>query len=300
MRYLKGHTSFVQAVAFSPDGRRLASGGSDGRVGVWRLTGGGEPEVLVPPTGREWVGALAFSPDGKRLCVGSHDGEVSLWDLGGDLGKLPPPPTWEEQGRITAVQFAPDGKALAWASYQGGAVCPLGRRSGPRAFQDGGSMVFALRIAPDGKSFATGGTGPEIYLRKLSDFDVLTQLTHADPQGCWSLAFAPRGRTLALALSGGLQLWDLASGRLLAHRRDHQDVVSGVAFSADGTRLLTCGWDQTARLYSFDPAQGEIIQPIATYDWKIGRLYDVALSPDGTLAAAAGNEGDYLVVWDVE
>jgi WD40 repeat protein len=114
------------------------------------------------------------------------------------------------------------------------------------------------------------------------------------------LAYAPGGKTLALALGGGVQLWDVAKGRPRGERADHRDLVRAVAFSPEGGRLLTAGWDGEARLYAADPATGAVLRQAGVYDWKVGRLFDVAISPDGTLAAAGGNEAPYLVVWDVE
>jgi WD40 repeat protein len=75
-------------------------------------------------------------------------------------------------------------------------------------------------------------------------------------------------------------------------------VVFGVAYSPDGRRLITCGWDGTAQLY--DVTAGIIPRLIESYDWKIGRLFAVAFSPDSTLAAVGGDQGDYLLAWDVE
>jgi WD40 repeat protein len=121
-----------------------------------------------------------------------------------------------------------------------------------------------------------------------------------DRQGCYALAYSPDGRTLALALGSGVQLWNVKSGQMCGQLTDHSEIASGVAFSADGNRLLTGSWDGTARLYAFDVTSGEVLQLLGCYDWKLGKLLDVAFSPDGTLAAAGGTEGDFLVVWDVE
>jgi WD40 repeat protein len=160
-------------------------------------------------------------------------------------------------------------------------------------------LIFALRVAPDGRTFATGGTSPEVYVRRLNGGEE-KRLSHGDRQGCWALAYAPNGKTLAVGLGSGLQLWDLTKGKLRGELTDPPELVSGVAFSPEGGRLLTCGWDGVARLYAFDAASGVVLREVGRYDWKVGRLFDVAISPDGTLAAAGGNEAPYLVVWDVE
>jgi WD40 repeat protein len=315
MRYLSGHTKFVQSLAFSPAGGLLASGGADGTARVWELATGAEvmrigsagdmagaAAYLPEGTLGDWVGPVAFSPDGKVLAMGSHAGVVALYEL--ESGAWGGPHSWRRQGRVTKIAFSPDGKQVAWCSYTGFAVHKL---TGQGGFHSSSRVpnpeLFTLAYAPDGASVAVGGTGPEVLVHSADPDglgEVIGHLEHADPRGCWALSYFPHGRILALALGGSLQMWDAEEARLLRRIDDHEDVVSGVAFSPDGTRLLSCSWDQTARLYEVDPFTARVVRTIDTYDWNLGRLFDVAFSPDGTLAAAGGNAGAYLVVWDVE
>jgi WD40 repeat protein len=303
MRYLPGHTGFVQGLDFSPGGRFLASASADKSVRVWRLASAEQQWNL--PTGEDWAGAVAFSPDDETLCVGSHDGRVSRWNLmfttpTGEVAFSPSSGLfWDRQGRITGIDFSPRGERIAWSSYKGFTVTNLKPEQLPQSYTNPIPLLYALSFSPDGLALATGGNGPEVFLHNPKTGAVLGQYAHADPQGCWDLAFSPNGRTLALALGGGLQLWDVG-GQLRAQVRDHENVVSGVVFSPDGRLLLTCSWDQTAILYEFEPVRGRILRTIDSYNWRLGRLYDVAISPDGALAAVGGNESPYLVVWDVE
>lgn len=293
MRYVPGHDGFVQAVAFSPDGRLLASGSADGSARLWGAVSGVQQGLYS--AGAEWVSAVAFSPDSKVLCSATQDGSLLFAHVGDDepadvvaVGPLV---------RVTAVAFAPDGKRLAWASYSGGAVRGLTARSDSKPFKDGNRLTFTLAIAPDGRSFATGGTHADVFVRRLDSLKVARRLTHDNPEGCRALAYSPDGQTLALAVGGGVQLWDVADGERLGEWADHDDVVTGVAFSPDGNRLLTCAGDGIARLYA---VAGAALREVGRYDWKLGPLCAVAISPDGTLAAAGGSDPPYLVVWDVE
>lgn len=292
MRTFPGHTGFVQSLAFSPVGSLVASGASDGRVIVWDSLSG--DIVHEAKMDGESIGAIAFHPDGAFLAAGSHEGYVRVFDL---AEGLMPVTSWDEQGRITALALTPDGQTLAWSSYDGwfatGWVAPVPADSAT-------GQLFIFRISPDGRTVAVAGTGPAILLHDLASPANPIGLPHGDRQGVWSLAFSPDGRTLAAALAGGVQLWDVPERRLLTEWKDHDDITTGIAISPDGSRLLTCSWDRTARLYEFDPVARKRGPLVGCYDWNVGKLFDVAISPDSTLAVAGGDEGDFVVSWDIE
>lgn len=299
MRTFRGHTGFVESLAFSPVGSLVASGSSDGRVCVWDPLAG--QIVYEAQMKGENIGAVAISPNGANLAAGSHEGNVRLFSL----AEGPEPvSSWKDQGRITALAFTPDGKRLAWSSYSGWSARSL-FQSAIVALEgmNVSGLLYTLRIAPDGKTVATAGTGSaillyDLYVAKAPATPI--RLEHGDRQGVWSLSYGPDGRTLAVALAGGVQLWDVTTHRLLEEWKDHDDITTGIAISPDGTRLLTCSWDRTARLYEFDRVARRRGALVGCYDWKVGRLFDVAISPDSTLAVAGGDDGDFVVAWDVE
>jgi WD40 repeat protein len=300
MRTFHGHTGFVQSLAFSPVGSLVATGGSDGRVIVWdTLTG---DIVHQEKMDGESIAAVAFSPDGTRVATGSHEGNVRVSFLE-HYSDFHPAWEWVEQGRVTAVAFPPDGETLAWSSYSGWTRHRVGFGTGsfePMPENGETGQLFTLRLSPDGRTVAVAGTGPDILLHDIASPSDPVRLPHGDRQGVWSLAYSPDGRTLAAALAGGVQLWDVAGRRLLDQWKNHDDVTTGVAISSDGSRLLTCSWDRTARVQEFDQVSRRRGGLVGCYDWQIGKLYDVAISPDSTLAVAGGDEGDFVVAWDIE
>jgi len=255
---LKGHKSEVTCVAFSPDGKRLASASPDDTVKVWDAATGQEILAL-----REGGRSVAFSPDGKWLVSGIWSNRpVKVWDA--DTGResltLQGPTMKGATGPVDRVMFSPDGRRIA-ATINGYGTYP---ESHPDELW-GGVTVW------------DGATGHE----------VLTWKGHTN----WvtSIAFSPDGKRLASA-SGDqtLKVWDAATGaETLTLKRD-ACWVNSVAFSPDGRRLASAD-DQAVKVW--DAHTGK-----ETLTLK-GAHGKVAFSPDGKRLAAAGRDNT-LKVWD--
>jgi WD40 repeat protein len=249
--------SEVHAVAFTPDGKRIAATGGElyhGAVGVWDLESGDQlweatdiaPTTFVP---------LAFSPDGKLLATAAGDrnrsGRVRFWDAGTGEAKQ----TWDGNGKdVSAVAFAPDGNTIASADVSGKVLI--------RAAADGAvkqefrhdtsgkeeSMFVRLAFAPDGKTLATaGGTFP------VRVWDVARgKLLREWPIGAgsaMSLAFAPDGSGVVMGQWGGaVTFWDVATNGARKLLDDKAGVSGAAAFMPDGKTVAIGMADGTIRM----------------------------------------------------
>jgi len=275
------HDGGVVAVAFSPDGQRVATASQDKTARLWDAAG--RQEIARFPH-EDTVSAVVFSPDGQRLATASADKTARLWDAasGRELARLP-----HKKG-VADVAFSPDGRRLASASADKTAVL-WDTASGRELLRlPHGDAVSAVVFGRNGRRLATASWDHTARLWDAASGRELVRLLHEDAVS--AVAFSPDDRRLATASADQTaRLWDAASGRELL-RFLHEGEVRAVAFSPDGRRLVTGGWDQTRRLW--DTASGRELLRLPHED----AVSAVAFSPDGRRLATAS--GDQTVLWD--
>ncbi|NKY33921.1 WD40 repeat domain-containing protein [Nocardia speluncae] len=289
---LTGHTSTVNAVAFSPDGHTLATGsGSDNTVRLWDpATGEQIGEPLIGHTGS--VVSVAFSPDSPHiLATGSSDDTVRLWDpaTGEQIGG----PLIGHTGGVVSVAFSRDGHTLAtggsddtvrlWDPATGGQIGQLliGHTGG----------IASVAFSPDGDTLATGSWNSTVRLWDPATGEQIGGPLIGHTGSVVSVAFSPDSpHILATGSSDStVRLWNLATGGQIGQLlTGHTGGIASVAFSPDGHTLATGSSDSTVRLWY--PTTGEQISE--TLIDHTGNAASVAFSPDGHTLATAGGSND--------
>jgi WD40 repeat protein len=328
------HQGQVWGMAYSPDGTRLATSGSDRKVRIWDTVS--YENLLTLQAQNADLTAIAFSPDGKRLAAASGDGSTKIWEAA--TGRL----LLELRGHtkpVHVIAFRPDGKQLATASLDGsikfwdavtGEVLktwPAARGSAsPLAYSPDGTRILyidadqALRIvdaeseqeiyraALDDPVFALSSNGQRLaftpagsgLIRVLdaSNQNLLYNIPRPSNAITW-MAFSPDNSLLAITgLDRQVQVFDAANGEAMFILAGHNDVVNVLAFHPAGKRLASGAFDGSVKIWSLE-------RPSEVFLEKRRGINRLALSPDGTWIAAASAEPgtfnfDLLTVWNAQ
>ena len=271
-RRLAGHAGEVNCLAFSPDGKVLASGGhrqytlhdygTEQNLKLWEAETGRELRTILGQGGA--INGLAFSPDGTTLASGGWDGTVKLrladrdWVVRATL--KPPTEKTRKQG-VWDLAFHPSGAWLA-VGVTGGEVeiwdvktLRMKAKLRVHRVSNGGSGV---EITPDGKTLVTVGPKGTIQLWDAESLELRRSLRVAE---AWELCLSPNGKVTAMGAfkkwdqPASVVLWDASFGKQIATLEGHQKAVSCLAFSPDGRLLASASYDGTVKLWPI----GEVV-----------------------------------------
>jgi WD40 repeat protein/uncharacterized caspase-like protein len=286
-----GHPDAVQAIAFSPDGKILASGSWDNSVKLWEVASGKELRTLGPHYGR--VYAVVFSPDNKILASGS--GGFMLWDV--ETGKRI---RLFDEG--TPLAFSPDGKTLAIEKGEAVELLSIPEGKVLQTLNGHSENVNSAAFSSDGRLLATGADTIKLWALATGK-EIKTLNGHS--KIVTSVTFSPDGKSLASgSYDATAKIWNLATGTLRLTLKGHSSSVSSVAFSPDGRFLAsgTGGGDSKTRLW--EVLSGKLIRTLSDHPDFL-RVTSVAFSPDGrTLASGIGGNVigrslNMVELWDV-
>ncbi|NCR02206.1 MAG: protein kinase [Microcystis aeruginosa L211-11] len=287
---LTGHSDEVFSVAYSPDGRYLASGSIDKTIKIWEVATGKELRTLTGHSGGVFL--VAYSPDGRYLASGSSDKTIKIWEVA----------TGKELHTLTVysylygadVVYSPDGRYLAsrsddktikiWEVATGKELRTLTGHSGP---------VLSVVYSPDGRYLASGGglRDNTIKIWQVATGKVLRTLTgHSD----WvlSVVYSPDGRYLASGSRQTIKIWQVATGKVLRTLTGHSDWVWSVVYSPDG-RYLASGSYQTIKIW--EVATGKELRTLTGH---FDSVKSVVYSPDGRYLAS-GSGDKTIKIWRV-
>jgi len=275
-----GHVEWVCAVAWSRDGKLIASGSYDGAVQVWGAATG---EIVFSRRGHyRDVRAVSWSPDSRYVASGGFDKTVQVWNVANGAVSF----TYRGHNTpVVAVAWSPGGREIASASGDG-AIEVWDALTGEKRFisHNHTAGVYTVAWSPDGQRLATGSSDKTAQVWSIRQRSVYRYGGHTGT--VYAVAWSPDGRRLASASEDKtVQVWEAASGQKLSSYPGSAEWVRSIAWSPDGRSIASVGADGSAQVW--EAISGK---HLFTYHGHEKPVTALAWSPDGTRIASAGKD----------
>ena len=286
-RELAGHTKRLRTVAFSPDGKRIASGSHDKTIKVWDVETGEELRTIRGHAAE--VMSVAFGPEGRRIVSGGFDRTVRIWDAetGEELQRFE-----GHQAQVLGVDFDPTGERVASVSIDR-TLRVWDVRSVEQVFScsSDDSGFVGVSYSPDGKRIA-GITRTKLMLFEAKDGRKVFS-SEETPRPFHSVDFSPDGKRIVVGGCEGLvRVLDTETGQTLRECEGHNGTVTAVAFGPEGRQVISGGMDKSVRVWNAET--GEEIRSLIGH---LDMVLCVAVSPTGG-HIASGSKDRLLGVWE--
>jgi WD40 repeat protein len=267
--------SYLNSVAFSPDGKYVISGSDDGTARMWNAASGNEIALM---THESYVVAVAFSPDGKYVVSGSNDGTARVWEAitGKEIARM------THESYVNFVAFSPDGKyvvsagcdhldtegfcttstARVWETLTGKEIA--------RMIHEG--YVYSVSFSPDSLYVVSRGKNNFVLVWEAATGKEIVRLIHEGY--VYSVSFSPDSLYVVSGSDDNtVRVWEIATGKEVA-RTIHDDWVSSVAFSPDGQYVLSGSGDRTVQVWTWKPSDSiskacsRLTRNFTSAEWK--------------------------------
>ncbi len=293
-----GHTRGVGCVAFSPDGKRVISGGWPNEVKVWDAATGNETLSLKGHD--DAVRSVAISGDGQRIVSGGRDNTVKVWDVGTGKELLTLKGHTDD---VTSVAVSADGKRVVSGSYDQ-TVRVWNAVTGENLLTLKGhtTMVNSVVLSADGTRIVSGsscllGKPAEVKVWDAASGEELFTLQGDESNDIYSVALDASGRRIVTGsgvypLRGEVKVWDIAGRKVILTLKGHTNMVSSVGVSPDGNRIISGSFDRTVKVWN--AATGQCIR---TFKGHTDVVKGVAFDASGT-RIVSGSLDKTVKIWD--
>jgi len=321
-----GHSWEVTTLAFSPDGKTLASGSRDQTVKLWDVATGLELrtlngrsvifEVAFSPDSKliavndggtvqlwdvatgamlraievEFVNSIAFSPDGKILATGTSNGVIQLWDV---LTAAAVRKVGRETSGVFSIAFSKDGKTLVSGSYKGDIKLWSVETDSALAAFKGQYLINSIVFTPNGNILASDEVSGEKIARRWNPVTGAELLPLRILGDVKALALSGNGNIVAAGVSRKLRLWDVVTGTEMAPLQGDADYFEAIVFSSDDKMIATGSPDGTVKLWDLEKRT-----ELRTLKGHSAWVQSVDFNPDGKTLVSGGADGT-IRLWDL-